>query len=346
MFAVQFSILRLISARRQGTLVGKCALVCALSVALAPTKAYALSDSDRATARSLAEEGYTALKAQKFDVAEDRFRRADALVHAPTLVVDKGQALMGLGRFVEAKECFELVLREGVADNAPAVWKAALQNAAKLLEEVKPKIAWLTISVPNVPNPLLKVDNKPVLPAAIGVRRATNPGTVTIEVSAEGYETKQQVLNLDAGGERALEVSLNALPPRNGPARPATPPPVIAHSNDSGHANRTLAYVALGVGSAGIVVGAITGTLALHKRSDLNSECTGSTCPRSAQSDLNSYHSLGLVSGIGFGVGLAGVAAGLVLLQFGGGHSDANAASAAGFQLHLNPGSFRVQGEF
>lgn len=346
MFAAPLSRLRLISSRRLGTVVGKCVLACALSVSLAPTRAYALSDADRATARALAEEGYNALKAQKFDVAEDRFRRADALVHAPTLVVDEGQALMGMGRFVEAQECFELVLREGVPDSAPAVWKAALQTATKLLGEVKPKIAWLTISVPNVPNPLVKVDNKPIPPAAFGVRRATNPGTLTIEVIAEGYETKTQALNLDPGGEQALEVSLNPLPPQNGPAIPAPQAPIAVHSIDEGHSNRTLAYVALGVGGAGIVIGAVTGTLALQKRSNLNSECSGSTCPRSAQSDLNSYHTLGLVSGIGFGVGLAGAAAGLVLLQLGGGHRDATGASATGLQLHLNPGSFRVQGVF
>jgi len=43
------------------------------------------SAADRATARSLADEGYTALQDKHYAEAADRFSRADALVHAPTL---------------------------------------------------------------------------------------------------------------------------------------------------------------------------------------------------------------------------------------------------------------------
>ena len=299
-------------------IVGKLALVCALGLWLSPSSVYAQSDSDRATARALAEEGYNALKAQKFEVADDRFRRADALVHAPTLVVDDGRALIGLGHYVEAQERFELVLREGVAENAPAVWKGALQDAAKLLEEVKPKVAWLTIVIPNVPNPQVRIDGRPISAAAIGVKFAVNPGTQNIEVSAEGFDSKQQSIELAEGGEQTIEVSLAALPPQAAP--PKTP--LAVPTKDSGGSNRTPAYLALGVGGTGIVIGAVTGFLALQKRSDLNSACSGSTCPPSEQSNLNSYHSLGLISGIGFGVGIAGAATGFVLLRFSGGKSE------------------------
>ena len=154
-----------------GFVTGPLAIVFTFGLWISPTSVFAQADSDRATARALAEEGYNALRAQRFDVADDRFRRADALIHAPTLVVDDGRALMGLGHYVEAQERFELVLREGVADNAPAVWKAALQDAAKLLEEVKPKVAWLTVTVPNVSHPHVKIDGRPISQAAIGNAR-------------------------------------------------------------------------------------------------------------------------------------------------------------------------------
>src|SRR5450432_550214 len=67
------------------------------------------SASDRATARSLAGEGYAALKSKDYETAEDRFRRADELVHAPTLVVDHARALVGLGRVGEAYEAYQSV---------------------------------------------------------------------------------------------------------------------------------------------------------------------------------------------------------------------------------------------
>ena len=326
--------------------VGQFALSCGLGIWLSASSALAQGDSDRATARALAEEGYNALKAQKFDVADDRFRRADALIHAPTLVVDDGRALMGLGRFVEAQERFELVLREGVANNAPAVWKVAVTDAAKLLDEVKPKIAWLTILIPNVQHPQVKVDGRPISEAAVGVKLAVNPGTQNIDVSAEGYEAKTQSITMSEGGEQTLEVTLTALPSQSSSANSMPAAPVPPPAKDSGSRNQTPAYLALGVGGAGVVVGAITGILALQKRSDLSSVCNGRDCPRSAESNLNSYHSLGLVSGIGFGVGIAGVATGLVLLSYGGGKSNPKTASAHDLQLQMGPAGFRFRGDF
>ena len=76
-------------------LVGLCwGLLC---VVLSTTTAWAEpSEADRATARALALEGHNALKNKDFASAADRFGRADALVHAPTLVVDWARALQGL----------------------------------------------------------------------------------------------------------------------------------------------------------------------------------------------------------------------------------------------------------
>lgn len=346
MFAVQASRFKAGVRRKPATVVRQIILGCALGLWFSPASVFAQNDADRATARALAEEGYNALKAQKFDVADDRFRRADALIHAPTLVVDDGRALIGLGRYVEAQERFELVLREGVADNAPAVWKVALQDAAKLLEEVKPKVAWLTIAVPNVRHPLVKIEGRPISAAAIGVKLATNPGTQSIEVSADGYETKQQSITLTEGGEQSLEVSLTALSPQNAPGTSPPATPLTAPMKDVKGPNRTPAYVAFGVGGAGIAVGAITGILALQKRSDLNGVCSNGICPHSAESNLNSYHSLGLVSGIGFAVGIAGAATGFVLLRYSGGKNEKKGAQSHDLQLQVAPGSLRVQGQF
>ena len=68
------------------------------------------SQADREQARTLAAQGYDALQRKDYAVAEERFRRADKLVHAPTLLVDWARALIGLGRLVEAYERYELVL--------------------------------------------------------------------------------------------------------------------------------------------------------------------------------------------------------------------------------------------
>jgi len=77
-----------------------------------------------------------------------------------------------------------------------------------------------------------------------------------------------------------------------------------------------LQRVAFGVGGAGLVVGAITGIIALGKAGDLKDQCTAgkSSCPPTAQSDIDSYKSVGTISTIGFIVAGVGGVAGVVLL--------------------------------
>src|SRR5262249_42714787 len=88
--------------------------------------------------------------------------------------------------------------------------------------------------------------------------------------------------------------------------------------------SRLPAWIAFGVGGAGLVVGTVTGILALGAHSDLSSACPTGTCyPKNGEeehemrSDLSRYHTFGTVSGIGFVVALAGAATGAVLLVTG-----------------------------
>lgn len=300
------------------------AIVIVILLGVIPRVVHAQSEADRATARNLAAEGHTALRTQDCVTAEDRFRRADALVHAPTLVVEHARALICLGRFVEAQERLGLVMREGVSENAPWVWKKALQDAEKLVDEVKPKVGWLTINVTGPREPVVLVDGVPVPVVALGVRRATDPGNRTISAGAPGFGTKEVAVTMPEGGDRAVTIDLVAEPHTDvSPATKsqATRENPLLRSNPPKKRSNALAYVALGIGGAGLVVGTVSGILSLGKRSDLQEKygCTRSAgCSRvdqqtlpDAQATLDDYHRFGLISGIGFGVGLASTGVGL-----------------------------------
>ncbi|HEY8945131.1 MAG TPA: hypothetical protein VIM73_12760, partial [Polyangiaceae bacterium] len=69
--------------RKLGLWTGLALVLLQSGVALAEPSA-----EDRATARALAGEGYQALQQKDYSTAADRFSRADALVHAPTLMID------------------------------------------------------------------------------------------------------------------------------------------------------------------------------------------------------------------------------------------------------------------
>lgn len=329
-----------------------CRLPGALAVAAAWTLCVCLSggaslaqdDADRATARALAAEGFQALQREDYATAEDRFRRADALVHAPTLVIDRGRALLGMKRYVEAQEQFELVLREGVPDDAPPSWQNALREARSLLEKVKPKVAWLTISVANAPNAEIRVDGQPIPGAALGIPRATNPGTRTVEVSAEGYRPRRLRVELREGAKEALEVTLDSLPRSQRATTGTTDQPPAVDRGEQWQ--RPLTYAAFGVGGAGLFVGSVTGILALRKHSDLAEVCPGSECPPSQQSAIDAYHRLSWVSGVGFTVGLAGAATGVVLWLKQRDRTGTEPTAAPRLRLDLTPGAAVVRGTF
>ncbi|MEO8905169.1 MAG: hypothetical protein ABI488_22045 [Polyangiaceae bacterium] len=314
------------------------------------------SASDRATARALAGEGYTALKKKDYATAEDRFLRADQLVHAPTLVLDHGRALVGLGRLGEAYAAFDTAAREVLPPSPPEVWKRAVKDAQAEREAITPKVAWLILRVTGATDPVVEIDGRPLPTQRIGERLPETPGTRQVVISAPGFIAQTVDERLSAGEESRLEVDLQPVP---------EPPPVVVivhpaplrHTvgaqQDHGSARRTLTYVSFGVAGAGLAVGAATGILWLKARSDTKAACGSLSC--SAQTDSEQsrdadikrrYDTFGTLSGVGFGVGLIGAASGLALLMTQS-RPQADAATAqASIHPCLGPGWVGVYGAF
>jgi len=299
-------------------------LLCVTMVLLARPALAEPTEADRATARALALEGHTALQHKDYAKAADRFGRADALVHAPTLVVDWARALQGLGRFVEAHEKYELVLREGVSATSPKSWTRALEEAKKELEALKPRLGWITVLLWEPSEAVVAIDGVPIPPAALGVKRAADPGFPEVTVSAPGYEPFKQTVTVGPGEEKSLEVRLKKLPE----TAEAPAPTATAQPGHPGQSQRIASYVALGVGGAGLVLGGVTGIMTLKKRSDLREECLKDVCSSDSQKKVDSYHTYGTISAISLSVGVVGVGAGLALF-FTAPKANAPAADAA-----------------
>ena len=323
------------------------ATVCfALATAVAPA-ALAQADADRATARALGQDGQQALAAKDYAKAEDDFRRADSLVHAPTLMLGLARALAGEGRLVEAQEAYNRIVREGVAPGAPAPFKHALDDAKKEVLEIEPRIGGVTITVKAsaggaVPGVKVLLDDAPVNAASLGVRRATDPGSHVLRATADGYKPAELKLTVPAGSTVDAPLTLDkdetvaiAPLPAAPAALPAIPPEQPTHAGRS-----PLPWVAFGVGAAGLGVGVVTGVLALGKHSDLAKVCGGG-CPPAQQGELDSYHTMGLLSTIGFVVAGVGAAAGVTLLVVQPKGETAPAAS-----LVVGPGSIGAVGRF
>jgi hypothetical protein len=341
----------LISLRRRQ--VVRCALgalpLCATFV-LAGGAAHAqtASPEDVAAARSLGTEGTRLADAGDCNGAIPKLEAAEKLYHAPTTLDRLGECEIAVGRLVAGTEDLNRVVRESLAANAPAAFVAAKKRAQQALTAAQPRIGNLKIHVDGAPadKVTLTVDGVAVSSALLDADRPTDPGAHAVNATAPGFKMASDNVTVREGTESTLSLKLEVDPTAVASAAPlpagattlaaSTAPVAPASTDGSGGPSRGPAIAAFAVGGVGLVVGTVFGVLALGSKSTLDSECVNKTCASSAQSDIDSLSSKATVSTIGFGVGIAGVAVGAILLavQHGG---EKSAAAAQAPRPHWSP---------
>jgi hypothetical protein len=138
-------------------------------------------------------------------------------------------------------------------------------------------------------------------------------------------------------------------------AEPASTPalaPAVGGSSSSDAAaasgsRKTLAYVAVAAGGAGLVLGGVSGALALGKRGSLDdsASCKGDVCLPSQQAEVDSLDTLRTVSTIGFVAGGVLAATGVVLLLTAPPPAHAKSTSPR-LALRLAPNGLSLTGAF
>jgi hypothetical protein len=328
-----------------------------LLLGLASGPAFAQSDGDRATARELGRDGQAALDQKDYKTAEDKFRRADKLVHAPTLELGLARALAGESKFMESQETYNRIIREGLPPGASDVFKQALDAAKQEVGAVSPRVAGATINVQadgggDVPAVAVTLDDQPINAASLGVRRQVDPGDHVVKATADGFLPGEAHFSVGEGGSQAVQITLKKNLSAPAAATPAATPPagVVDTPPDTTPPKRSiLPWIAFGVGGAGLLTGAITGGIVLSQHSSISSDCGGgSSCPTTEQSKIDSFHTMAMVSNIGFVVAGVGAAAGVVLLLVHPYDTAPAAPPATGFRITptIGVGSLGAIGTF
>jgi hypothetical protein len=340
--------------------------------------AWAQRAEDVAAARALAVEGIKLADAGDCRAAVEKLERAEALRHAPTILGRLGECQVALGKIVLGTENLQRVVREQLAADAPAAFRDAQVRAQKVLDSALPRIGKLKIVVePAGTQASVKVNGEQVPPAVIGIERPTDPGNHQVEASAPGYLPASAAVRLPDGGSETVTLRLQPDPNAAAGAPPvAGPPPPMAPQGaamgpppqqpgpapaptdpgadaPSGGGNKTLAFVALGVGGAGLIAGSITGLMAMSKTKDLEDLCDAEKVCRNEDSfdEYDSANNLATISTIAFGVGIVGVGAGVILLVTSGGKSEPAAKThfthaGVTYRPWVGVGSAGVSGSF
>jgi PEGA domain len=318
------------SALRQAAMLGLFGTVAGLYPSVA--KAEDASAAETAAARSLAVEGLRLAQANNCADAVPKLERAEKLYHSAVVASRLGECYVSVGRLVEGTEVLRKVLREPLpADATPALSKA-LDRAQRALDAAKPRIAGLTLKVAAVPDMHVKIDGKPLPSALLDSEVPTDPGEHSIEVSAPGYLRSGARISVTDGEKKSVTLTLwrdpnavvapapkseaAALVPTSAPAASEAEPraPVASSSPATARGpNRTAAYLALGIGAAGVAAGGVLGVLTLQRHEDLQGRCPNDVCASDQQSNLDGAKQLGNFSTIAFGVGGAGLVLGSVL---------------------------------
>ncbi|WP_437306970.1 tetratricopeptide repeat protein [Sorangium sp. So ce388] len=320
--------------------LGTATIALALMLA-APARA---ADVDPATvnaARALAEEGLAHFDKGEYAAALDKLGRADELVHAPTIGIYAARSLEQLGRLIEASERYLQVSRMPLDASASDVFKAAVADAGKAYNDLKPRIPKLAVGVRGAPEREVQItiDGKPVPPALVGVSRPVDPGKHVVEGAWAGRVVRQEVtMSERQEAAVALEfpgvVRAPVLPPAPAGPAPGTP-------------QRVLGWTALGTGAAALVVGGITFGVASALRSDLiGLGCTERVvCPDTpaTRDKLDSYNTVRLVPAPALIVGGALAAGGVALLLT---IPSAPKARGAAARLWISPSGAGIAGVF
>ncbi|WP_437807375.1 hypothetical protein [Sorangium sp. So ce1078] len=208
------------------------------------------------------------------------------------------------------------------------------QSARKQREALAREVPGLRLELPPdaPPGTAVTLDGRPLAPTAIGALLPVDPGKHVITAQAPGGPAFERSVLVEKGENKtvALEVTAPPPPPRQPPPPPPSesadgaaggtgsgaagaPPAAPAHGAGDG-GRRVAVYLAGGLGLTGLVVGGVTGALAMERKGVVDRNCAGAACNREGKTAADAMKALGLASTIAFGVGIAGAGAATVLL--------------------------------
>lgn len=241
-------------------------------------------------------------------------------------------------------------------------YEKAGQVAAVERDALAARIAFLSVHVDNATEETtLHIGGDPIRRAGWGEPTPVMPGAVAVVVATPGRAPVEETVPLKAGAkaERRLDAASAAVvaedataadaASRAGDARDDTKP------SDRRHL-RPYAYVAGGVGAAGLLTFVVAGLMSNGTYGSLESACgAGRACPESSRDDIARGKTQQTIANVGLAIGAIGAAAGVTLFVLSrgeGGKAEPKAQGAtpppAGLRAEfvVGPASAGLRGTF
>jgi hypothetical protein len=283
--------------------------------------------------------------AKRFSQALAEYQISYEIVASPNTHFSIARTLVSLGQFGEAYVEFGKTMAEAQAAASKDKRYAQAADAADAEQrDLRPKIAFVVVSVEHGDGATVKIGDREVDRAILGSPFPVTPGTITVAVSNGGVEVARQTVTLSATDNKTIV--LDGTPKTSESSAPvaetgAREQPVLAVDR-SPRGLRTAAFVAGGVGVAGLATFVIFGALEKSTYNNLQDACHGGPCPPERADDISTGKSRQTIANIGLVAGLVGAAAGAVLFVVSAPSSKTQSSASA--SVVVAPGFVALRG--
>jgi hypothetical protein len=338
-------------ARAEQRLVGLAALAVASVWPLAQAHAQEPAAPEPSAAAASAEEEFEqareAYHSGQFEPALQLLQQLYDETGSPNAHLFLARCHRELGNLIEAYQHMTLTVSEASAKTGEEERYAATRDAAaRELAELSARVGLVTVLLTEQPKDVdVTVAGRSVASNRLGSPIPVDPGQVSVRVTAPGFEPVVRTLDVAAGENKALAISLSAKPPDE-PAAPEPPAPAPKPPEASPEQPapwvRTAGFFVAAVGVAGILTFAAAGATAEGKYSTLERECGDSRCTDPDMEDVvDSGRTFDTVANVGLIVGAAGLAIGGTMILLGwpseGATRAARGSKTGSVALHVSP---------
>lgn len=292
-----------------------------LFLALASRPALAADPAPAATAEALFREGRARMARGDTRGAATLFLESQRLQPAAGTLLNLAIAEEKLGQRVAAWGHARAAL-----DQLPALdpRHAIARSTFESLDAVVPRLTILA-RAPLPASARVELDGLTLGPGTLGVPLPVEPGTHELRVVADGFESTLVTHTIAEGAREDVRVELGALrPERLRAAREEARAVPLAGDTGRGETGtapsaapgpmRTAGFVTLGSGVVGLTIAAVTGALALARKSDVDAHCDASSCDDIGAEASRSGRTYATVASVTAALGGALAIGGVVLL--------------------------------
>jgi hypothetical protein len=319
-----------------------CRIISVALIGLTPLPAIAADDDVTTKVRDLAKQAQVDTDAGHFDVALEKLTQAYELAKVPTLARNIARVLVKQGKLVEACRTYQ----EALTLEPNSLWRlqiqqTAQQDAARERNEVLARLPHLQLQLQGATasETTVSIDGTVLDSSLVGVDQPVNPGPHHL-VGKRGDQLVENNVELKEGEHQSVVLQFASAAPPPPTAFASTEPVIGTESSGRRGIQPTLGWIGVGLGAAGLALGATTGIIGELKLSKLRDDgCRDDWCPAQLSGRVDSYNRLRTVSTIGFIAGAVVEVTGITLLL-------TSPRRSANVNLAVGPSHVALQGGF